>query len=105
MVRATFRRAAGQLRSVEVSGHAGCGEAGEDIVCASVTSALQLVCNAVTEVQKLPAQVLVEENRIRLTLPEEASGEAERSVQALLLQLRLLEQEYPQNIKTTVLEV
>ena len=105
MIRAVFSRDAKGLCSAEISGHAGYREAGEDIVCASVTSAVQLVCNGVTEVLKIPAEVRVEENLVRLRLPGDACAGAAWLLEALLLHLRLLEQDYPQNLTTTVLEV
>lgn len=52
----------------EVSGHAGYGEAGNDIVCSAVSSAVMLVCNTVTDFFGADADVTVEENRIILRL-------------------------------------
>ena len=41
MIQAVFERAEdGELRSAEITGHAGSGEYGFDVVCASVSSTL-----------------------------------------------------------------
>ena len=46
MTRCTFFRGEnGRLISFEVSGHAGYAEAGEDIVCAGISSSVMLICN------------------------------------------------------------
>ncbi len=56
MICARFFRKNGSLSSVAaISGHAGFADAGEDIVCASVSSAVQLVANGITECAKQQA--------------------------------------------------
>lgn len=86
------------------SGHAGFADEGQDIVCASVTSALQLTVNGITEVLKQPAKVDVRENEIEFLL----SGHTDTAIaflDAFMLHLRLLAEEYPKNIRITNLEV
>ena len=65
MIRVEFTKSGELLTSFSVSGHAGYDDYGHDIVCAPVTSAVQLTANGITEVLKLPAKVDVEENLIR----------------------------------------
>ncbi len=92
-----------------VKGHAGFAEFGLDIVCASVTSAVELTANAITEILKVPATVGVFENEVRLFLPEcfnesEMSEEIKQSVnflKALRLHLELLSQDYKANIEVS----
>ena len=43
-----------------VSGHAGYDDYGHDIVCASVTSAVQMTANGLTEVLELQGDVTVD---------------------------------------------
>ena len=57
MIRVEFTKSGELLTSFSVSGHAGYDDYGHDIVCASVTSAVQLTANGITEVLKLPAKV------------------------------------------------
>ncbi len=51
-----------------MTGHAGYGVEGDDIVCSAVSSAVQLVCNTVTDFFHADADVAVGENRIELRL-------------------------------------
>mgnify|MGYP001861299829 FL=1 len=106
MIFAVFSRKGNRVTEVSVSGHAGYAPKGEDIVCASVTSALQTVINGITEVLKVPAQVQVEENKITCTLPEDSDSQAAQAfLNALFLQLNLLAEDYPKTITLKNLEV
>lgn len=66
MITAVFACAADAVAAVTVSGHAGYAPAGEDIVCASVSSAVQLTANALTEILGTKAQVKVSENSVKI---------------------------------------
>lgn len=106
MIFAAFSRKGNRITQVSVSGHAGYAPHGEDIVCASVTSALQTVINGITEVLNLPANVQVEENKITCTLPDSPEDQAAQALlQALYLQLTLLGEDYPKTITLKNLEV
>lgn len=94
MIRASFLKADRQYCGFSVSGHAGFGPYGEDIACASVTSAVQLTVNAVTEVLHLPAAVEVLEDMVRMELPEGSRPAAQPFVEALKLHLSLLAEEF-----------
>ncbi len=67
-LKAVFYKKDGQFTGFSVSGHAGYGEEGNDIVCASISSAVMLVCNTITEHFKADAEVEVLENEINLKL-------------------------------------
>ena len=81
MITAQFQKSGQKFKAFSIEGHAGYADAGRDIVCASVTSAVQLTANAITEQFGEKAEVIVEENRISLLLPSNAGEEA-----ALLLE-------------------
>lgn len=104
MVSAIFTEREGMLTAFDVSGHAGFAGAGEDIVCAGVSSALQMTANGITEILGLDAAVRAEDNRISLKLkaPEKR---ADDFLRAFLLQLTLLSEAYPNTIKINVSEV
>ena len=85
----------------EISGHAGCGTEGNDIVCAAVSSCTMLVCNAITENFGANAEVTVEENRISLELCK-PSSEAQKLISALYQHLETLSEDYT-NIKVSVI--
>ena len=105
MIRVEFIKSGELLTSFSVSGHAGYDDYGHDIVCASVTSAVQLTANGITEVLKLPAKVDVEENLIRVTLPSRQREKGQPFLQALRLHLRLLAQDYEGTIQVNLSEV
>lgn len=88
----------------EVSGHSGYAEAGSDIVCAAVSSAVTLCECAVNDMFGANAEVSVceEEAKVFLKLTKPCV-EAEKVIQALKLQLLNIENQYPQYIQ--VMEV
>ena len=89
----------------DVQGHSGWGEAGEDIVCAAITSAVRLVEATVNDVMGLCAAVKVREAdaSISLRLPGGLANTAESTCQNLLTGLMVylaqLHDEYPDNIE------
>jgi hypothetical protein len=106
MIQAKFFSKAGQLTGFSVSGHSGYADAGEDIVCAAVSSAVQLTANGITEISHLPAQVEVGENTVSLRLVDSASiGSGQAFLEALQLHLSVLAEDYPKNVKLTCTEV
>lgn len=82
-----------------VRGHSGYAEAGEDIVCAAVSSAVNLVNATVNEVLGLAASVKVREEYVSLRLPGGLSETDEATCQNLLAGMMVylsdLHQEYP----------
>lgn len=106
MISARFRFENGRYTAFAVSGHAMFAGFGQDIVCASVSSALQLTVNGITEILKIPAEVAAGENEISLKLPQNcADAAANTFLCAFCLQLQLLEEDYPKNIKLIISEV
>ncbi len=85
----------------EISGHAGYGTEGNDIVCAAVSSCTMLVCNCVTENFKAKADVKVEENRITLLL-QERSEPAVKLLSAFYEHLEAISADY-KNVKLTII--
>lgn len=106
MIRAVFlKNTDGNLRGVSVEGHAGFAEAGRDIVCAGVSSALQLTANAITDSFGIPAKVTVRENQVRIRLPEGAFPTAEKLLEAFRAHLTALAEDYPDAIQLNIMEV
>lgn len=104
MIRAEFFQSHGSLKGFVVSGHALFDDAGQDIVCAAVSSAVQFTCNGITEVLHYASDLTVSENRISLRLPDN-SLPAEPFLEALNLHLDLLTEEYPGTIQVIHTEV
>ena len=61
MTTVTFRMAEGRITGFDAVGHSGYAEAGADIVCAAVTSAVRLVEATVNDVLGLAASVKIRE--------------------------------------------
>ena len=87
---------------VTAQGHSGYAEAGSDIVCAAVTSAIRMTECAVNDVLGLEASVKVREDSVSLRLPGGLSQSNESTCQTLLTALMLylteLHEEYPQHV-------
>ena len=93
MLRAVFYRQDGSYSGFSVSGHAGFGTEGNDIVCAAVSSAVMLVCNAVTDFLNADASVQVEENRITLRLCRN-DDPSQRLIEAFYAHMEAIAEEY-----------
>ena len=100
-----------RLTGFEVKGHSGYAEAGADIVCAAVTSAVRLVECALNDVLGLEASVKVKEKdaSIILKLPAKLGPTYESVCQTLmtafLVHLTDLAEEYPENLIVLNMEV
>lgn len=86
----------------QTKGHSGYADAGSDIVCAAVTSAVRLAECAINDVLGLEASVKVKGDTITLKLPGSLGATNESTCQALLTALMVylteLREEYPENI-------
>ena len=109
MTTVVFRMEGDRITGFEARGHSGYAEAGADIVCAAVTSAVRLAECAVNDVLGLEASVKVKEKdaSISLKLPNGLGQTNESTCQTLLAALMVhfvqLAEEYPDHI--SVLEV
>lgn len=103
MVEASFRKSHGKLTGFCVKGHSGYDDFGFDIVCASVSSAVMLTCNAITEVFKIKAEISAEDNLIQCKISQNEEGS--KLIEALMLHLRVLSEDYPENVTVKISEV
>ncbi|MDO4269847.1 MAG: ribosomal-processing cysteine protease Prp [Eubacteriales bacterium] len=97
MTKVTFSSRGETLLSVDVLGHAGYAEEGEDIVCAAISSAVMLTHALLLDVQKIPVDTLIEDDgaHIRITLPQgEGLTRGQDALRALKLHFTELEQDY-----------
>ena len=96
-----------RITGFSVSGHSGYAEAGADIVCAAISTAVTMAEAIINEVCGAKAKVRVKEEDARITLTLPATCEEEESVQAVLAGMMLylinLRDEYSDYIE--VLEV
>lgn len=99
MIYAHFFKSGKHCSGFSIAGHAGYADYGKDIACASVTSAVELTANGITEILGLPAKVTLEDNQVRLSLTEEADMiAAQPFLDALKLHLKLLSEEFEKTI-------
>ncbi len=107
MTTITFHMKDDRIQSFTCEGHSGYAEAGADIVCAAITSAVRLAECTITDVLGFSAKVRVngQDARISLSLPADAlEDEAAQAVlTGLMLTLCELRDENPEYID--VLEV
>ena len=105
MTTAIFRTEQGRITGFIIEGHSGYAEAGEDIVCAAVTSAVRLTETALNDVMGLAAPVKIREKDayLALRLPGGLSSDAEETCQILLTALMVylsgLRDEYPKYLE------
>ncbi|MGN0592443.1 MAG: ribosomal-processing cysteine protease Prp [Ruminococcus sp.] len=105
MIRILFFQQNGQPWGCKLSGHAGYAEEGEDIVCASVSSAVQLTANMLTEIFHINADVRSDENSVSIRLPHGCPSEGVKILMGLKLHAELLKEDYPKFIQIKHTEV
>ena len=105
MTTVVFRMEDDRITGFEARGHSGYAEAGEDIVCAAVTSAVRLVEATVNDVLGLAASVKAREQDASISprLPGGLDEITESTCQSLMTGLMVyftqLHDEYPDNIE------
>ncbi len=107
MTRCEFFTENDRITGFCVSGHSGYAEAGADIVCAAVSTAVTMAEATINDVCGAKAKVRVKEDGARITLTLPASCDEEDAVQTVLAGMMLtlcsLRDDYPDYIE--VLEV
>ncbi len=104
MTTVTFHSEGSRITGFTVEGHSGLAPAGEDILCAAVTSAVRLTECAVNDVLGLEAPVKVrrQDAYLSLKLPGGLGQSCEDTCQtlltALMLYLTQLREEYPEHL-------
>ncbi len=107
MTKVEFFNQDGRIQGFCCSGHSGYAEAGADIVCAAVTTAVQFATAVIVDTLGERANVKVDDENARISLKLPTSCEQEDTVQAVLTGMMLtlcsVRDEYPDYIE--VLEV
>ena len=107
MTRCEFFTEDDRITGFSISGHSGYAEAGQDIVCAAISAAVELTVTTVNDVCGGKAKLRVKEEDARVTLTLPTSCDEEDAVQAVLAGMMLtlcsLRDDYPDYIE--VLEV
>ncbi len=90
----------------EAVGHSGAGEAGEDIVCAAISSVTQYAAVMAEEVLGLSDSVIMNEENAYLSVKNESGNRTWYDiVKGLEIYLTELQKLYPDNLKVTYTEV
>jgi uncharacterized protein YsxB (DUF464 family) len=109
MIKVRFLKHEEQLLGFEVSGHASYSDKGRDVVCASVTSAVQMASNTLTEILGAGAQIKKTDAYVSVRLTEKHDENKMSAVNAVLegmrLHIKLLEEDYRDFIKVEDWEV
>lgn len=93
-----------KLLGFHITGHAGYDDFGLDVACASVSSAVMMAANTITEAFKIDAKVVVEENDILLKLVTDENGYGDKVLLGLLTHMYCLSDEFTGCIKVKVIE-
>ena len=101
MTTVTFLTEGKRIIGFDAKGHSGYAEAGSDIVCAAITSAVRLVDATVNDVLGLAASVKVHERSgsIECGLSAAAESPCQSLLAGLMLYFTELHDEYPENIE------
>ncbi len=104
MITALFKVSEGAgYDGFSVSGHSGYSEAGSDIVCAAVSSAVMLTVNSCIDGFNVDAVSEVFDDTVRFTVNGKSES-ADRLIGALKEHLEALSEEYPDNVAVAIVK-
>lgn len=104
MIVAEFFKKSDEIKGFKINGHAGYEDYGKDIACASVSSAIQMASNAITDVFGFEAEISANNNTVFLKT-NSSDIILQKLYKALIIQLELLSQDFNETIKIKYTEV
>jgi len=104
MIRVRFHTANDAILGFTLSGHAGAGNHGQDIVCAAVSSAAYMTANTITEIIGAPADIAVDDGYMKLLVTDHVDGCGD-ILSGFRLHLQALQEQYPTRIQLMNTEV
>lgn len=105
MIAAEFFLTDSVISGFKIGGHADYDEYGKDIACASVSSTVQHTANLITEVFGFDAAVSAENDTITLKTGAFGDSIIQKLFAGLVLQMKLLSQEFEGTIRIKFTEV
>lgn len=105
MILAEFFKRNNEYIGFQISGHAGYDDIGMDIACASVSSAVQLTANTITEFMNIKTDVDVLSNTVSLNINEDGTGMGSTIIESLKCHMELLSQQFDETITIKATEV
>lgn len=104
MIRVRYKTTDGLLTGFTLSGHAGAGEHGQDIVCAAVSSAAYMTANTITEIIGATAHITVDDGFMDLTLTDRLA-DCQDVLSGFRLHIQAMQEQYPKRIQLMNSEV
>lgn len=96
----------GEMVACSVQGHSELAKAGQDILCAAVSSAVYLTANTITEVIGVtPEELRAEEGDFYLKLAPKDAPPCRTILAGLRLHLESLAEQYPEGLRVCQLEL
>ena len=99
MTRSKFFIRQGRLVGFELTGRAGAGVSGKDIVCAAVSSAGLMTVNTITEIMGVSADITECQGFLRVVLSDDDARRCQDILKGFRLHLTELQKQYPHNLK------
>ena len=94
-----------RISGFHISGHAGIAGAGEDVLCAFVSSAAYLTANTITDVIGAKAQAQDGDGDMFVYVDEKNIEDCQSVLTGLKLHLEQTVEQYPKNLKVIITEV
>ena len=98
MIRVRFQTADDSITGFHLSGHAGAGEHGQDIVCAAVSSAAYMTANTIIEIVNAPVSVTVKDGLMDLKVLSRIDR-CQDILSGFQLHIQALAEQYPTRIQ------
>ena len=100
MIRTVFRLRDGHVYGFTVKGHSGTANAGSDIVCAAVSSAVYMTVNTLTDIIKVPTEIEAQDGYLHCVVNSDNQS-ARDLLDGFKIHIANLVEQYPKAIKIT----
>ncbi|MGM9550650.1 MAG: ribosomal-processing cysteine protease Prp [Clostridia bacterium] len=84
----------GKIVSIEVNGHSGYAECGSDIVCAAVSTAVQMTLNGIEEMKLADISYSVNDGYLVCEIPEDREYGADLLLNSLMITIYEIAKQY-----------
>lgn len=105
MIVAEFFQKNDMICGFKVYGHANYADSGNDIVCASISSAVQLTANTISEIFRFNAEITESNNVITLKSVDYCDSVFQGVLKGFRFHVKLLSQQFSKNVKIKITEV
>lgn len=102
MIEVSFVKRGNLISGFVLKGHSGLGEEGNDILCASVSSAAYMTVNTITDILKLKPKIKVKDGFMAIKLSSTQSRKAQDILRGFRLHLVALSKDYKENITVNI---